>query len=607
MNKYLNAFFCFIISIITIMVLMWISTWNEMIISNVEFSSTPNEHKSIRLPFSENFTGSYTINLDLQIKDSTSQQFRITPDDELISIKLNGETVSLDNISKEERRNYSSGFLLTLDNLKPNQANQFEFLLANESNPTGFNIQTTQRCTKLQLIAIFCVLLSYALFLTSYLRISAAQKLFFIITLAISILYLSKTDERTRTFDVFEGGGHKDYIEYLIKNHTFPNPGEGWEYHQPPFYYLSAAIIKSAAQISNMSGYLWGQLLALFYWCVFLVSSLASLRLVFRRKTVPLLVASVALCLWPAGIIHSIRVGNDVPLYAFYGLTFYYTLKWWRSRQTSPLFWASFWMAASILTKSNGLAAAATLGILFCCHLYMVARTPSRLSLQKHKTIKDIAIVGGLFALALILNFGDNVYYYLNGTTHDWLLSNVGTTINQGLKVNNDVKNYFIFDLSTYLQHPFISTWDDQYGRQYFWNFLWRSSLSSEFFFYGNYMDFWGVANGILLLLAISSTFIYALQKQPAMTLTRFKYNIYKNLPWLFALIFPFIFLLAYRIKVPLSCNTDFRYIYPVLLSMLFFAVLVLREPKKFPIPAFLSISLLLISINTLLWIYFLK
>lgn len=605
MKKYKSVFFCLVVSILTLSALMWVSRWNEISITNSSFSSAANEHRAISLPFSDNFIGTYKVSLEIDNNQTSSQQFHITPDDELIALSLNGESVSLEHISRDDRRNYGSGFFLTLGNLKTHQVNQLEFTLANDSNPTGFNFKVSQRCSNLQLLAIFCALACYALFLTGQLKASRLQQIFFVASIALSVLYLSKTDERTRTFDVFEGGGHYDYIEYIVKNHSLPNPGNGWEYHQPPLYYLSAAILKSTANVSA-SNYLWAQLLGLFFWCIFLASSLACLKIGFRKKNLPLAISSFALCFWPAGIIHSIRIGNDLPLYAFSGLAFFYTLKWWRSRQSLPLFWTSFWMAAAMLTKSNGLIAATTIGLLFFCHLYVVARKPARLSLQKYKTLKNTAVVGSLFLLALALNFGDNVYCYLNGTSTDWLLSNVGASLNSGLKVSNQLHNYLIFDLSTFLQNPFISTWEDSYGRQYFLNFLWRSSLSSEFFFTGQLMDYWGIANGILLLLAVAATGIYILQKQPATNICQFKFIAYRYMPWLLTLSLPLLFLLAYRIKAPVSCNTDFRYIYPMLVSLIFFAALAWREPKKFPIPALLSLSLVVIGSNSFIWIAYL-
>ncbi|RYY01504.1 MAG: hypothetical protein EOO53_17740 [Gammaproteobacteria bacterium] len=603
MKKILPGIVSLGICILLLLSLMWISSWKTIGVSKAEFICAGTAPRVVNLPFSEDFVGRYTMQLNVENTASTKQQFRITPDDEVLAIRVNGQSIALDHISASDRRNYGSGFLISFDNLKPNQTNLFEFDLLNESNPTGFRLEATQRLSKAQFICTFIVLVLFSLFLSRYLKMSGLQKLFLLVGLILSLVYLSKTDARERTFDVYEGGGHRDYIEQLITKHSFPNPGEGWEYHQPPLYYLIAAASKVAGHIPKTASDLWGQLLALYFWVIFLASGLACLNIAFKQQKLPLLISSFALCLWPSGIIHSVRMGNDLALYAFYGLSFFYTLKWWKTRTSTHLFWASLWMGASLLTKSNGLAMTATIGMLFCLHMFLIFQHKEHFQAKKKKLIRDFCILSGAFVVAFLLNFGDNIYYYLNGSSSDWLLSNVSQSINAGLKVGNAPVNYLVFDLSTYLQHPFISTWEDSSGRQYFWNFVWRSSLSSEFSFQGKALAVWGTVNGIFFLLAFAATCIYFLQKQPITTRRTFILSSYKNLPWVLTLILPFLLLLAYRIKVPLSCNTDFRYIYPVLVSMIFFACLIWREPKKFPIPAVLAASLGLIGANTLFWI----
>lgn len=603
MNKVIRLILGISICITVLLALMWIATWKSVTLSKIEFSSNPNEHRAITLPFSEDFVGRYTVTINVENITSTSQEFRIIPDDEVVAIRLNGQNVALDNIPISDRRNYGSGFLMQFEKLNPDQTNLFEFDLVNESNPTGFRLEATQKLSQIQFFAIFILLSVFAVFLSRHLKISRLQFLFLLIGLIVSLTYLSKTDSRTRTFDVYEGGGHKDYIEHLITQHSFPNPGEGWEYHQPPLYYLIGAAAKTLGHIPKTANDLWGQLLALYFWVIFLVSGLACLNIAFRIPKWPLLISSIALCLWPAGIIHSIRLGNDLALYAFYTLSFFYTLKWWKTRASIQLFWASLWMGASLLTKSNGLAMTATIGILFLLHMALIFQHKEHFQAKKKKLLRDLFILTGVFTTAFLLNFGDNIYYYLKGTSSDWLLSNVSQSINSGLKVNNAPANYLIFDLATYLQHPFISTWDDISGRQYFWNFVWRSSLSSEFSFQGNVLRYWGISNGVFLLLALMGTCIYFLQKQPLTSRASFILAAYKNLPWVLTLVLPFILLLAYRIKVPLSCNTDFRYIYPVLINILFFACLAWKKPKALPIPAALTLGLALIGVSSLLWV----
>lgn len=587
--------------------LMWISTWQSISFKKIEIAYNGSEYQPITLPFSQDHTGAYSIRVTIDGINASKHSFRIYPDDEIHALLVNGKPVSLEHLSVDDRRNYGSGFNIEIDQFVPGQSNTLEAQLSNASNPAGFRLESTKRLSNSKLFAVYAVLLLLVLALKQRLQISKSQTLVLLISLAISVLYLSKTDERTRTFDVFEGGGHKDYIEYLIEHKKLPIPGDGWEYHQPPLYYLSAALAKQTAPIdSKTSGELWGQLFALFLWTLFLISSLATIKLSFRKHPLVILMASTALCLWPAGIIHSIRIGNDLGVYACYSLAFFYTIKWWRSRDSETLFWASLWMAGSLLSKSNGLAVAGVLGILMLFHIYGLVRKPALFRQHKTKLLRDIAIAGGLFCSAILLNFADNIKHYLDGTSKDWLLSNVSEMINPGLKVGNEPKNYLVFDSATFLQEPFISTWEDKYGRQYFWNFVLRSSLSSEYSFNGEGMRVWGITNGILLLVMLGGTVIFYLQQQPQTSTAALKRILYRNAPWLMALVFPFILLLAYRIKVPLSCNTDFRYIYPVLLPILYFVFQAWSSSSRLLLARVMILTAPVIGLSSLMWIYLL-
>lgn len=595
------------ICIFTLMMLMWISSWKSLSINNATFSSAREKAHPISLPFSRNFVGNYTIGIKVDNASGYTREFRIIPDDEIVAIRVNGEPVSIDHIPHSDRRNFGSGFVMDIDKLKTEETNSLEFDMINSNNPAGFRISATQLLSTSQFIGILTVLTLFAVFLKKTLRISHLQLLFLVSSIFISVVYLSKTDSHTRTFDVYEGGGHKDYIEHLITHKNLPNPGEGWEYHQPPLYYLIAATTKVAGNIFEQSSDLWAQLLALYFWVIFLVSGLACLHIAFRKQLAPLVLSSLALCLWPAGIIHSIRIGNDLCLYAFFGLSFFYTLKWWKTRSSWDLGWAAIWMGASLLTKSNGLAMTATLGILFLVHMLLTLKDKEHFQHKKQKLVRDFSMLSVIVATAFLLNFGDNIYFYLKGASSDWLLSNVSQTINAGLKVGNEPQNYLIFDSATFLLHPFISTWEDSSGRQYFWNFVWRSSLSSEFSFPGEALKYWGISNGILLLFVLAGIAIYFLQEQPFVSRKTLLLSSYKHLPWILTLILPFLLLLAYRIKVPLSCNTDFRYIYPVLTNIIFFACLAWKKPKTFPIPAIFALGLALIAANSVIWISLLR
>ncbi|WP_053982053.1 hypothetical protein [Marinagarivorans algicola] len=556
------------VSVLTIYCLCLISQIKGAHITSTHWSSDGVIYESVNLPFTRYYTGDYWVKLKV-LNGHTDTPLKVYPDDQLLALSVNGKAYDLSHFSLRQLRNFSQGMAINIDF---SSEDELIFKLKNHSNPASFNVDISSKMTLLQGTMLWLIMAVYAVFLSLSIRIYLSQLAIAIFSFLLCVMYLSVTDERERIFDVYEGGGHKDYIEYVADNWALPNPSDGWEYHQPPLYYGVAATVKTYLLPNNINnGDLWARILALWFWVVFVITALGALKGGVGNYTI-LNIASLLLSFWPAGIIHSVRIGNDLPLYALSILSFYFTLKWWRSKQTIYIFWASFWMFLAVLTKSNGLILTAILlgllGILAIQPILTLRKTKEILALY----YRPLCVVAAFAVLGIAVNLGDNIYKYTIGEADDWLLANVGTTINPGLRVDNSLLNYIIFDLKTFLTSPFISTWSDEYGRQYFWNFLLRSSLTSEYFFDASWMTAWGVFNGILLLLMLATLGYCALKTIDDVGWPLIAKSIYKSLPWHLLWVLSLIFLLAYRIKVPLSCNTDFRYIYPLLLSFVYFS-----------------------------------
>lgn len=601
--KILKRFFVtMLLAIFSLFLLMQIAVQQNISITNIELTVNDQSRKIESLPIKQNIEGIYRVKMNLRLGSWAPKTLRIIPDDELLSIMVNGQSISLNKFSKADLRNYAKGISIELPGLIPVEVNELELILSNSSNPAGLDVRpegtVTSKATVLALFALLILIYGLA----RHFRLTKSQYACLIIGLTTCLIYLGITGPATRTFDVYEGGGHRDYIEYLITHRTTPPPGEGWEYHQPPVYYALAALTKAFLTGAETNSDGWGQLLALWFWTIFLTVSLATLRISIPRKSYAILIASAAICLWPAGIIHSIRIGNDIPLYAFYGLAFYYSIRWWRSRNNSFLLYASLWASMALLTKSNALAVWGVIGVLFLAHAYRLWSHRKVRKDQLRKLSQSFLVLAATFSITIVLNLGDNVWHYINGTSNDWLLSNVSDTIHPGLKVGNKPVNYLVFDLATYLQQPFISSWDDKSGRQYFWNFVLRSSLTSEFSFHGRAFNLWGTLNGIFLLMTILGLVFYMVQKGTIMDSRSSRLALYRKIPWLAGLVLPFLLLLAYRIKVPLSCNTDFRYIFPVLLPFLYFSAKVWIEPGL-RLTKFFALGAPLIALSTVPWI----
>jgi hypothetical protein len=143
--------------------------------------------------------------------------------------------------------------------------------------------------------------------------------------------------------------------------------------------------------------------------------------------------------------------------------------------------------------------------------------------------------------------------------------------LNGRLKVGNEAFNYLYFDLQSFMAHPFTSAWNDEMGRQYFWNYSFKSALSGEFDLVQN-------ASGRSAATFASASFLGLL----VYAARGFWKTKLQSMHWILILQgFAFIAALMFlRIKHPYACSNDFRYIAPAILSFIPFVALgvTLRE-----------------------------
>ena len=513
--------------------------------------STKNFTKDVHLPWSEK-VGKKTLYFDFNyfpgLKKSSVLEFH--PDESVKSIRVNGKGVSLDKVKFKKSNDWSKSFEINLyHHLKT--YNRIEVEVENNSSWGGLKV-IPQRTTlyKVQSALLYAIGLFLSFFwVFKYKKFSRSELIFFFIGIFAISWYLCYTPNNIRTFDVYEGGGHRDYIFYVKDKLSLPHPGHGWEYHQPPLYYISSAILVYLTE--NIFPFDWHYSLRLFSAMMFIAFQFFSylcLSFYVKNKNIKLVLLTLIL-FWPSGIIHSIRIGNDVMMYFLTAIGFYYTLKWWRNPQLKYFAIASIMMFLCLITKSNGFILA---GVLCCLPLL-------RFLQKRHKKLLvPLSIAICCLFLATAINLGDNIYFaYRDGG--DWLMQNVGTSIHPALKVENKLSNYTTMDLKIFFSEAFTSSWQDWGGRQYFWNYLLKSSLFSEFYFNKKFHKFLAIIITILLTLLLLFPFssIHKLSRN----------WFYRNAPMFILAFLSIAALLTYRIKMPVSCNTDFRYIYPVLIS----------------------------------------
>ncbi|MGL1935653.1 MAG: glycosyltransferase family 39 protein [Fibrobacterales bacterium] len=495
--------------------------------------------------------GRYVLTFDYSTSLWSSDLFKIIPDDKLIEMRVNGDAVDLSQVDDAELKDWHNGFMYDFTPYLTQEINSIEIIVTNQGGQGGVTVFPNNGIfERIVIFTLYCLglfLLMYGAF--SYFTFSKSEMVLFGLGIALLIWYLIYTPLTVRIFDVYEGGGHRDYIFYLIDNLGFPHPAKGWEYHQPPLYYLFGAVVAFiSTHLFAIDWHVPMRFASLLMLVVFQFVAYLTVRELIKSRLLRRVLLGLIL-FWPSGIIHSIRIGNDMPMYLFTGIGFYLIVRWWRTHRMVYFNWSLVCLFLSMVSKSSGVILGGVLAGLLLIQL---------IRKNRKQFIKPALLSFVVVIIAAGVNIGDNIYFAQQEKS-DWLLLNVGTSINKRLKVDNGIVNYIYLDIPTYLQQPFTSTWHDWGGRQYFWNFFLKSSLFSEYQFRSSFHAVLGGTIGVLLLLMILMPFIGIRRLSLA--------RIYKEAPALLLVLSSVGALLAYRIKAPVSCNTDFRYIYPVLIG----------------------------------------
>ncbi len=524
----------------------------QLSVSDMRLSVNGGAEQAVQLPYTLKSSGKELLTFEstLHRNPLSASKLKIIPDDCITSVSINGRPLNMAAIPN--RCNWSKGVEIDLESYLHSGENTLQIVIRKKDGVGGLNVfglteQTNGATLLFALAALFS--LGYLVIALTREQLGGTISILLAAGVILQFHYLSYTDFSTRTFDLLISTGHLDYIKMIAHDFALPNPTEGWEYHQPPLYYLAAAIIyaffEALPLIDPMVAL---QLFSLLLFTLFLYYSLHTLKLLITDEKL-LALSALLLIFWPSGVIHSIRIGNDILFFTLFALGVNQIVRWQlHNASFRPVLLVA---SLALITKANGIILFGVIGILLLIDLYRRRdiKTFGRLTAQ--------SIL--FFIAAFAVNFADNIYYALAQGSQDWLVSNVVNTLNKKLFVANEAFNYLYFDLQTYLKAPFINPWDDQYGRQFFWNYLFKSALFSEFFFPAKA----AVASvmGALSLLIFGYIVTGMLSARP----TR------GALIMALVLLLSLAALLLYRIKIPVACNTDFRYIYPVIIPMAFF------------------------------------
>jgi hypothetical protein len=506
---------------------------------------------SVEMPwrFNEVSNGNQ-LSVRLKANWLTPRRWNITPDDRLTALSVNGQAVPLDTVPAGGLSDWRNGFVIDLSPWLHQGDNQIDFTVDNYYLSGGIALRPQAGWRVLLLAG---GLLPWLLALSRAFGLRRSQTAILGGALLLIACYWAATPWTLRNHDVGYYGetGHLAYVGYVAEHLALPRPDRGWEYFQPPLYYAVGALAWRWAQWLNLPVPETLQALALVFWLVFLTASAATLRLGLRRSPAVLGLATAALALWPSGIMHGLRLGNDPPLYAAAAVATWFMLRWWRSGRSSHAYGMALAIAMALLCKTSAVALLAAAAALLLLRL-LGGSNRGRAWIQA-------ATASAIMAAGVLLGLARGLWYWAHGQTPSWLIGNI-TSLDPSLRVPNQIRYFLPLDIPVFLTTPWADTRNDATGRANIWNFLLRSSLSGEFNFDGVLKRWIALAWGVLLLWLLGLLLLRlsrvrfslaALWREMPLTLL--------SLSWLASL-------LAVRIVYPFACEEDFRFVLPLLL-----------------------------------------
>jgi len=367
-------------------------------------------------------------------------------------------------------------------------------------------------------------------------KIKRSLLLVFFIGLFLRIGYTSETFYDQRGHDV---GGHVHYMKIIADQNRIPASDECWTCYHPPVYFVLGAGVWKMANLMRCVPQ------NAVKWLDFLISlvalgfGLACLKNVLGGA--PLFAASLLWSVWPSFILASPRLGNDILFYAMHAVALWGCLKYIRTNYGKYFIVAVVASFIAYWTKST---AVVTFGVLGTTALMQLFRNPRAWSRSERIGV-------GLFLAA-------SIAVACVALTHD-VVGNASGNDNTVL-IQNNPGNFLFFDLRTFLTQPYTDPWHDELGRQFFWNYLSKTSLFGEF-------KLLETPRGLWLASIVSVCFVVLL----AFGLRGFwksRWDKTHVVLTVQAILF-FAAMITLRLKYPFSCSNDFRYIVPVLLSCL--------------------------------------
>lgn len=496
------------------------------------------------------------VELDMYLSSLYPRSYKFLPDDCLEDMWINGVHV------QEEEAFFCSlkGRNIYLWDYLEKGVNHLKITLRDFGGLVSLRINVANNDPLFIFIRIMLLLLPtiYGLFLLKFL--GARRNIFVLFGIIVFVSIFTKYyDSNVPYYEYsYDADGHIEYAKYMENNWSIPpaqgNDARGWEFYQPPMYYvILAGWIKTGTWLNRSFPLLLNDMETISW--LFMTISLAITAwlstLLFTKKNEwkyqYIFVAFVGLM--PINIFQSSRITNDVLFYLITLLTLVFLLRWWKKSKWRDWYITIFIIAIGLLVKSNAIPLVAA--ALFC-----LALKPKVRLFQKVR-------VGLLSIIIITMIVGWYEYQRFVVEGEKGLVGNLGG-LSSAMMVPNSLENYVTFNPSKVLDIPFNNVWSDEHRRQYFWEYFYRSMYFGEFDFGHRLRSLATVLLMVTLPLVVVSIIGIA------MDMSKFRRG---NLPvWMVGggLMSA---ALGYRLTASYSCNQDFRFIAPIIVIFAFYII----------------------------------
>lgn len=502
------------------------------------------QDSATKMPVSLSMDDGEMFSVEMDVGSGIGGDFKldIHPDDCVTRLQVNG--IDLPFRDYPGFCNWNQGFILSKTEIERHVgkgASKFhiDMSLRNGSGLGGANAVIRGESVLMSLFTVLFFLCIGGLLFSvgGRFKIDRRLILIFFLGLLLRVGYTQATFFDERGHDT---GGHVHYIHLIADFHHIPAANECWTCYHPPVYYVASAGVWTAAERLGITPQ------DAVKWFDFLISLVALAFGIACIKNslwgTPRYIAALLWSVWPSFILASPRLGNDILFYAMHVIALWGCISYIKTSMGKFLLTAVIAAAAAYWTKSTGAIAFGLVGLTVLIHT--VPRLLRKLSRLEWASVGLLAVVG---IIVIVRVLGGDV------------VANAGGNDNTVL-IRNDPGNFLFFDIRTFLTQPYTDPWHDELGRQFFWNYLAKTSLFGEFKLLQTTAGNWFaslVSASFLVLLGFGLRGLW-----------KSKWTKVNVLLAAQALFF-FAAMIMLRLKYPFSCSNDFRYIVPVLLSCL--------------------------------------